>query len=140
STGWAGRARAVITGLGAAHDGAAVARGLFEGIALSYARVATQLQQVAGAPQRILASGRVSAELPDLLPVLADTLQAPVTPVTIKRSTLRGTALVTLDVVASQVVRAEPTTADTIEPHTDRAGYYRDRLAEFERVYAALFG
>lgn len=138
STGWAGRARAIITGIGAAHDGAALARGLFEGIALSYARVAAQLREVAGHPERILASGRVSADLPDLLPLLADAVQAPITPVTIKRSTLRGTALVTLDVVAPDVVRAEPTTGETIEPHADRASYYEDRLGEFERVHAAL--
>ncbi len=138
STGWAGRARAIITGLGAAHDGAALARGMFEGIALSYARVAAQLRAVAGSPQQILASGRISADLPDLLPVLADAVQAPITPVVIKRSTLHGTALVTLDAVAPTVVRAEPTAAETVEPHVDRAGYYERRLAEFEKVYAAL--
>lgn len=140
STGWAGGARAVVTGLGAAHDGGALARGMFEGIAASYARVAAQLSEIAGTPERILASGRVSADLPALLPVLADALQAPLTPVTIKRSTLRGTALVTLDVVAPDVARADPTTAPTHEPHPARAEYHRQRLVEFERVYAALIG
>ena len=59
-------------------------RGAMEGVAISYARIADQLQLVAGPPQRILASGRVTQDLPALLQMLSDVLQAPVIPVTIK--------------------------------------------------------
>lgn len=138
STGWAGRACGSITGLTAAHDGAAIARGVSEGIAISYLRIATQLREVTGRTDRILLSGRVGSALPWLLDVLADALQAPVTPVAIKRSTLRGTALVALESVAPDVERAATTTGDTIEPHPDRAGHYARRLTEFERVYGQL--
>lgn len=69
-----------------------------EGVAISYARIADQLQSVAGQPQRILASGRVTQDLPAWLQILADVLEATVIPVTIKRSKLRRTALIALDV------------------------------------------
>lgn len=140
STGWAGAARAVVTGLSAAHGPADLARGMIEGVALSYARVAAQLRAVAGAPRRILASGRVSSDLPSLLPILADVLQAEVTPVAIKRSTLRGTALLALEVVAPEVDRAPAETGESLTPHPDRAGHYARRLAEFEDVYRRLYG
>ena len=44
------------------------------------ARIADQLQSVAGQPQRILASGRVTQDLPAWLQILADVLGAPVIP------------------------------------------------------------
>jgi hypothetical protein len=72
-----------------------------EGVAISYARIGDQLQSVAGQPQRILASGRVIQDLPAWLQILADALEATVIPVTIKRSKLRGTALIALYVPAS---------------------------------------
>ncbi len=72
-----------------------------EGVAISYARIGDQLQSVAGQPQRILASGWVTQDLPAWLQILADVLEATVIPVTIKRSKLRGTALIALDVPAS---------------------------------------
>lgn len=140
STGWSGRARATITGLTAAHDGTAVARGVTEGIAVSFLRVARQLRETTGRADRILLSGRVGAALPWVLDVLADALQAPITPVTIKRSTLRGTALVALESVAPDVERAATRTGSTIDPHPDRAEYYDGRLAEFERVHRGLLG
>lgn len=140
STGWAGGARAVVTGLSAAHGPADLARGVVEGVALSYARVAAQLREIAGAPRRILASGRVGADLPALLPILADVLQAEVTPVAIKRSTLRGTAVLTLDVVAPDVPRATVETGPSLTPDTGRADHYAGRLTEFEDTYRRLHG
>ena len=83
-------AAAAATRVSAATTGAMLFRGAMEGVAISYARIADQLQSVAGQPQRILASGRVTQDLPAWLQILADVLEAPVIPVTIKRSTLRG--------------------------------------------------
>ncbi|MFW6599504.1 gluconokinase [Propionibacteriaceae bacterium Y2011] len=138
STGWAGDARAVITGLTAAHTGLDLAKGLLEGIALSYVRVAQQLAEIAGTPSQLLASGRVGSDLPELLPVLADAMNAPVTPVTIKRSTLHGTALLTLDLVLPYGTRTPADVAETHQPRPECLPYYRERQAEFERVYAGV--
>lgn len=140
STGWAGGARAVFTGVSAGQSATDLFRATLEGVALSYARLAGQLRQLAGDPERILASGRVSAEVPGLLQLLADSMQAPVAPITIKRSTLHGTALLALGVVAPDVPRAEVSRGDTCRPVPGRAAYYADRLAEFERVYRGVIG
>jgi gluconokinase len=64
-------------------------------------------------------------------------LEAPVTPVTIKRSTLRGTAIAALEVLAPGVVRAPSETGDTRQPVADRAVYYRDRKQAYQTLYEA---
>ena len=67
STGWAASARAVISGVSTATDGAALVRGAMEGVTLSYARIAEQLRTVVGEPQRFVAGGRVTQDLPSWL-------------------------------------------------------------------------
>jgi gluconokinase len=112
-------------------------RGAMEGVAISYARIADQLQSVAGPPQRILASGRVTQDLPAWLQIFADVLEAPVIPVTIKRSTLRGTALIALDVLAPGVARAASATGEVRQPVGDRAAAYRSRKRDYQTLYEA---
>lgn len=138
STGWAAAARAVFDGVGAATTPASLARGLMEGVALSYGRVVGELSQVAGGPDQILASGRMSQGLPNLQQLLADVTRVPVTPVTIKRSTLHGTALLALETVAPGVARTAPTTGPDYEPVTERAAYYAERAERFDRLYTAV--
>lgn len=140
STGWAADARAVVAGLSASTTPAAIARGMLEGVALSYGRVVTELTRVAPVPEQILASGRMSQSLPHLLQLLADVTGVPVTPVTIKRSTLHGTALLALETLAPGVERAAPTTAATVEPVAARAGYYAERAERFAALYSAVVG
>ena len=137
ATGWAADARAVFSGVSPATTGSMLVRGVLEGVAISYARIAEQLRSVAGQPQLILASGRVSQDLPSWLQLLADVLDAPVVPVTTKRSTLRGTAVLALEVLAPDVTRAAPATGAALTPVADRAAYYRDRREQYQRLYAA---
>jgi gluconokinase len=89
STGWAAAARAVIVGASSATTGAVLFRAAMEGVALSYPRILEQLQTTTANPQRILAGGRVTQDLPQWLQVLADVLGTPVEPVTLKRATLQ---------------------------------------------------
>ena len=138
STGWAGGARAAMTGLTVSHQAAEIFRALMEGVVLSYARLAVQLEEAAGAPERILASGRVGQDLPGLFALRAHAVGKPVTPVTIKRVTLHGTALHALEVLAPDVERAAPTTGDTEGPEADATRHFADRLARFEELYAAI--
>jgi gluconokinase len=137
STGWAANARAVFAGVSSATTGAMLFRGAMEGVAITCARIADQLQRVAGQPQRILASGRVTQDLPAWLQLLSDVLGAPVTPVTIKRATLRGTALIALEVLAPGVARAASATGDTRQPVGERAAYYSARMLEYQALYDA---
>jgi len=138
STGWAASARATVTGISPATTGAMIARGTMEGVAISYARIAEQLQRVAGQPQQILASGRVTQDLPSWLQILADVLDAPVVPVTIKRATLRGTAISALQVLAPDVARERPVTGETLRSREGSREYYRGRQRDYQGLYESV--
>ncbi|MFC4555460.1 gluconokinase [Georgenia faecalis] len=138
STGWAAGARALLADVTAATTAPALYRATLEGVALSYGRVAAQLAQVAGPPQRIVAGGRVTQDLPAWLQVLADVLGAPVRPVTIKRSTLRGTALIALASLAPDVPRAAVPLGPASNPVPQRAGYYTARAGRYGALYDAV--
>lgn len=140
STGWASGARAVIADVGVASLPAEVYRGVFEGVALAYARIASQLREAAPQPEKLYAGGSVAADHPELLQIMADAMRTPVTPVTIKRSTLHGTALLALETIAPDVRRAKPERGTTLNPDYQRRRYYTDRFRRFEQVYDALFG
>jgi gluconokinase len=103
-----------------------------------YARVARELQQVAGPARRIVASGRVTNDLPAWLQVLADALGAPVEHVTMKRTTLHGTALIALETIAPDVSRAPVDTGTTYEPTAGNAPYYRTLLERSQALYDAV--
>lgn len=140
STGWASDAHAVFTGVTAASVPIEVYRGVMEGIALSYARIGAQLREVAPQPEKLYAGGSVAADHPELMQIMADAMRTPVTPVTIKRSTLHGTALLALETLAPGVRRAKPDRGPTLTPDYGRRRYYTERFQRFERVYDALFG
>lgn len=139
STGWATGARAVFTGVSAASAPVEVYRGVVEGIALSYARIASQLRQVAPQPERLFAGGSVTNDHPELLQVMADAMRTPVTPVRIKRTTLHGTALLALESLAPDMRRAKPDRGGALTPDYNRRPYYTERFQRFARVYEALF-
>lgn len=140
STGWAANARTVFTGVDASTDGAAMARGVVEGIAISYWRILAQLRELAPEASALHIGGSVTAEYPAALPIIADTLELPLTPVTIKRSTLLGTALLALETVAPGVDRLGPAYGETLAPVEGSSEYYRDRVTRFETLYRSLFG
>jgi gluconokinase len=140
STGWAASARAVVSGVSTATDGAALFRGAMEGVALSYGRIADQLRAVAGDPRRIVASGRVTQDLPSWLQLLADVLGAPVEPVTMKRATLHGTALHALEVLAPDTARAPVRTGPTLHPVAAHHDHHRDRAQQYDELYRAVIG
>ncbi|WIN00217.1 gluconokinase [Actinoplanes oblitus] len=136
--GWVGGARAVFGGVSAATDADALFRGIVEGVAMTYARVADELHPAAPRVVEVAAAGRVSNDQPEWLQVLADVLGRPVTHVTRRRATQRGTALLALDVLAPGVPRAPRATGATYEPRPAHAEYYADRRARFAEVYDAL--
>ncbi|GAA4606223.1 gluconokinase [Actinoplanes octamycinicus] len=136
--GWVGGARAVFGGVSTATDPDTLFRGIVEGVAMTYARVADELHPAAPQVVEVAAAGRVSNDQPEWLQVLADVLGRPVTHVTRKRATQRGTALLALDVLAPDVPRAPRTTGATYEPQPGHADYYAGRRARFAEVYNAL--
>nr|NLI49950.1 gluconokinase [Propionibacterium sp.] len=135
STGWVGESRAVIHRVNAATGPLEIFRGTMEGVAWTYARMLQQLIIATGRPTEILGTGRVSNDQPGLMQLVADFTGVPVTPITIKRSTLRGTALHALEILAPDAPRAEPTRGDTLEPVGDRYAYYQHRADRFQVLY-----
>lgn len=138
STGWASRARAVFGGLTAATDGPALARAAMEGVALSYARIARQLTDVTGTgPLRVHAGGGLMGGVPALAGLLADVLGVPVAPVTTKRTTLRGTALLAMETLAPGALRTEPETGPAAQPRAAHQEHYREQQRVFDELYLA---
>ncbi|MFI7602272.1 gluconokinase [Actinoplanes sp. NPDC049681] len=136
--GWVGGARAVFGGVSAATDADTLFRGIVEGVAMTYARVAEELNPAAPGILEVAAAGRVSNDQPEWLQVLADVLGRPVTHVTRRRATQRGTALLALDVLAPDVPRAPRATGATYEPRPAHVEHYAERRARFAQVYDAL--
>ncbi|WP_250038380.1 gluconokinase [Paractinoplanes maris] len=136
--GWVGGARAVFGGVSTATDADALFRGIIEGVAMTYARVADELHPAAPQVLEVAAAGRVSNDQPEWLQVLADVLGRPVTHVTRRRATQRGTALLALDVLAPDVPRAPRAVGATYEPRPSHVEHYAGRRARFAEVYDAL--
>ncbi len=135
STGWVGQARAEFHRVSAGTTPTDLYRATIEGVALSYQRMLAQLTQSAGGVRRVLATGSVTAEVPGLLQVLADTIEVDVLPITIRRSTLRGTAMQALEILAPEVSFAPVEHGEVVSPVTGRAAHYRERIAAFADLY-----
>ena len=89
-------------------------------------------------PERVVASGRVTADHPAWLSVLADALGCDVVPLEMKRATLRGTVLIALEDIAPEVKRATPPFGQghrSIDAHRE---YFRELRDRFEAAYRTL--
>lgn len=133
-TKWRGSARALIAGVSAATGPEQILRGAMEGVALSFLRIADQMRELSGAPERIVLSGGMTEAVPAWLHLLADALQAPIEHVAISRSTMRGAALLALEVADPSSVPAAVPVQRRIEPVAAHADHYRERLARFEAL------
>lgn len=138
ATGWAADARAAVTRVSDDTSVLDLWRGTVEGLALSYARIWEELAEVGVSASRVIASGRVTNEHPDWLQVLSDSLQVPVIPLAMKRATLRGTALIALEVMDPGGRRAVPPFGEPYAQVADRQEHYREIRAEFDRLYEVL--
>ncbi|MFT3872331.1 MAG: gluconokinase [Nocardioides sp.] len=138
STGWASDARGILIGVTAATGAIELYRGMAEGIALSFARVAAELRAASPRAEGVAAGGRVAVARPELFQIVSDVIGVPIKIVDAKRSTLLGTAHLALDTLAPGRERYQFPPGHTCEPVAGREQYYAERLANFERVYDAL--
>ncbi|MFT4296039.1 MAG: gluconokinase [Micropruina sp.] len=135
STGWVGQARAEFHRVSAGTTATDLYRATIEGVALSYQRMLAQLTGAAGGAQRVLATGSVTTEVPGLLQVLADATEVDVLPITIRRSTLHGTAMHALEVLAPATEFAPVEHGEVVRPVPGREAHYRQRVAAFAELY-----
>jgi gluconokinase len=140
STGWSSSARALVAGVSAGTTAPQLFRGAMEGVAISYARLAEQLASATGGFRSVRASGRVTVDLPGWLRVLADVLGVPVVPVTSRRVTLRGTALLAARALAPGVSSSEVSLGDEYTPVGHRHDAYVGRARWYDRLYPSAVG
>lgn len=138
SPGWAANAHAAIADITDAVPPLTIARAAMEAVALRYALIAEQLAAVAPDATRVIASGGVTEVLPGWLQIVADTLGRPVVRAVQRQATLRGTALIALDVLAPDVPRSAVALGETYEPAPAHAAYYQTAAARQQALYAAL--
>lgn len=131
-TKWRDNARAVFANVSASTTAADLLRGSLEGVALSYLRIADQMRELGGEPERIVLSGGMTEAVPGWLHLLADALGLPIDHVAVSRSTMRGAAVMALEQVAPGQPVAEVPVLRRIEPVAAHADYYRERLEKFE--------
>lgn len=138
STGWVGSARATLHNVDFSTSALELYRGVLEGIVWSFQRIIDQLVQVGGPIASARVGGRVAAEAPGLLTVMADGLSLELVAVNIKRSTLLGNARIALDVVASGIERTAVQTAAALRPDPHCVEFYDRRQLQLDRLYEAV--
>lgn len=138
ATGWAADARAVLTGVSSADDPLDLWRAAAEGVAISYARVFEQLQEVAPQLNRMIASGGVSQRYPGLMGIVAQAIGFPVQVVDVKRVTMRGAAVLALSVIAPGHPTARIPRTDLTTPDPSQRDYYATKRQAFEATYDAI--
>ncbi|HHW83240.1 MAG TPA: gluconokinase [Actinomycetales bacterium] len=140
STGWRGDAQGVLAGLTESTDPAALYRGILEGVAMTYRRIVDQIDLLTPQLGRVIASGGFTTAYPGWLRILASVVGLPVIPLQMKRSTLRGNAVLALEQMAPGVERALPELGAVNEPNPAWAEEYQDRFDRWTEVYEALYG
>ena len=135
ATGWAGNARAIVTGVSSSSSTLDFWRGACEGVAISYARVFEQLRLVSPQLQRVIASGGFTQHYPGLMDIVAQAFGFPVQVVNVKRVTMRGAAVMALATLTpDQPMARIPETALT-EPDPAQAAYYTRLRQRFDDSY-----
>ncbi|MFT4086243.1 MAG: gluconokinase [Gordonia sp. (in: high G+C Gram-positive bacteria)] len=137
STGWAGDARAVLTGVSSSTTPLEVWRGAAEGVAVSYGRVFEQLRRANPRLERLVASGGVASSYPGLMDVVAQGIGFPVQMVDVHHVTMRGAAMLAL-AVSTDAPAAELPRSEAVVPRPAERQYFDDLAARFAGVYDAL--
>lgn len=133
-TKWRGSSRALFANVGASTTAEDMLRGAMEGVALSFLRIAEQMREAGGEPERIVLSGGMTEAIPSWLHLLSDALGAPIDHVAVSRSTMRGSAVMALEQASPDTKVAEVPVLSRVEPVAAHTEYYRERLERFEKL------
>ncbi|MEE1618478.1 gluconokinase [Brachybacterium sp. J153] len=133
-TKWRGSSRALMANVGASTTAQDMLRGAMEGVALSFLRIADQMREAGGEPERIVLSGGMTEAIPAWLHLLSDALGAPIDHVAVSRSTMRGSAVMALEAAAPGQAVAEVPVLRRVEPVAAHTEHYRERLDRFEKL------
>ena len=132
-TKWRGSSRAVFANVNASTTWKDMLLGAMEGVALSFLRIADQMREAGGEPERIILSGGMTGAIPGWLHLLSDALGSPIDHVAVSRSTMRGSAVMALEQASPDTTVAEVPVLTRVEPVLAHQDYYRERLERFEK-------
>jgi gluconokinase len=138
SPGWASSATASFSRMDVHTTPAALFRGLLEGIGLRLGLITAQVRSVATGARRLLASGGAIEDLPEWNQILADITGLPAALSLEGQTTLRGTALIALEVLAADVVRPAAEVGNEYAPRLECSDAYREAARRQQEAYGCL--
>lgn len=142
SPGWAGHARASISGLSLGTSALDILRAGLEGVAFRLALVFEDLTSVVPEVEQVVANGGALLRSPTWLQIVADALGRPVSIAPFREASCRGAALLTLEALGCLSVSDEVVTpmGRGYSPDAARTRAYRGAMQRQIRLYEAVVG
>lgn len=139
SPGWAGDAKATISGLTLSTTPLDMLRAGLEAVAFRFAMIATVMVDPAS-PPTIIASGGALLRSPTWLQICADALGVPITASTEAEATCRGIALLALESlgVIPNAAALPAATGQTYVPNSQHHAIYQAASERQQQLYALL--
>jgi gluconokinase len=140
SPGWAGDARATISGITLGTTPLDIVRAGLEAVAYRFALIARALFEEVGSPGTIVASGGALLASPPWLQIIADVLGQPVVASGEAEATSRGTALLALEALGaiSSVADAPAAFGATYTPTMEHHAIYQAAIERQQRLYTQV--
>jgi gluconokinase len=140
SPGWAGDARATISGLTLATTPIEMLRASLEAVAYRFALIEERICGQGSCPHRLIASGGALLSSPTWMQIIADALGRPVVASEEEEATSRGVALLALCSLGVLDSLGDAPAADgrVYEPDTARHKVYREAIERQRRLYAKV--
>ncbi len=142
SPGWAGHARAAITGITGSTSGLQLLQACLEAVSFRFGLVARLLAPHLDARHQVVASGGAMSQSPYWVQLMADVLQQPVLLSHETELTSRGTAILALRALGlwSTLEDVPLKAAESYEPDVRKGAVYQAAMARQKELYAALVG
>ena len=140
SPGWAGNARATISGITLSTTPLEIVRASLEAVAYRFAMIADTLIAGDPTPPAVIASGGALLRSPLWMQICADTLGIPMTASAEREGTSRGAALMALESLGtiSSVVALPAALGATYQPDPVRHAIYRGAVERQRELYEKL--
>jgi gluconokinase len=142
SPGWAGDARATISGITLGTTPLEIMRAGMEAVAYRFALIAAALFEAVRSPGTIVASGGALLASPPWLQIIADVLGQPVVASGETEATSRGTALLALEALGAlpSLADAPSSFGATYEPNMAHHAIYQTAIERQQQLYVQMIG
>jgi gluconokinase len=140
SPGWAGDARATVSGLTLATTPIQILQASLEAVAYRFALIEERICGQPACSHRLIASGGALLSSPTWMQIIADALGRPVVASEEEEATSRGVALLALRSIGALDALDDAPAADgrAYEPDAARHAIYREAIERQRKLYAKL--